>query len=46
MRWVWTKTGPLRSRGAMEKIGGVLRPGTYHRAISANVPHVIYEIRK
>ena len=42
----WVGKSNPRSRAAMEKIGGVLRPGTYHRAISANVPHVIYEIRK
>ncbi len=41
----WVGETNLRSRRAMEKIGGVLRPGTFNRAISAHVPHVIFEIR-
>lgn len=35
-----------RSRRAVEKIGGVLRPGTQSRLMAgAMVPHVIYELR-
>jgi RimJ/RimL family protein N-acetyltransferase len=37
----------LRSRGAMRKIGGVLRPGLIDYPIDDRlVPYVIYEIRK
>ena len=37
----------LRSRRAMEKIGGVLRPGVEHRLMAGEMkPHVIYEIRR
>ncbi|HWK37195.1 GNAT family N-acetyltransferase [Sphingomonas sp.] len=37
----------VRSRRAMEKIGGVLRPGTVDRMMAgAMKPHVIYEIRR
>ncbi|MGK6318739.1 GNAT family N-acetyltransferase [Sphingomonas sp. DT-204] len=37
----------IRSRKAMEKIGGVLRPGTVDRPMAGEMkPHVIYEIRK
>lgn len=42
----WVGETNLRSRRAMEKIGGVLRPGTYRRAIGADVPHEIFEIKK
>ncbi|MES2337966.1 MAG: GNAT family N-acetyltransferase [Pseudomonadota bacterium] len=36
----------VRSRGAMEKIGGVLRPGVVLRLMAGEMkPHVIYEIR-
>ncbi|UIJ45900.1 GNAT family N-acetyltransferase [Sphingomonas cannabina] len=39
--------GNIRSRKAMEKIGGVLRPGTVDRPMAGEMkPHVIYEIRK
>ena len=37
----------IRSRKAMEKIGGVLRPGTVERTMAGEMkPHVIYEIRR
>ncbi len=42
----WVGETNLRSRGAMEKIGGVLRDGVHHREIAGDAPHVIYEIRK
>ncbi len=37
----------IRSRRAMEKIGGVLRPGIEYRAMAGGErPHVVYEIRR
>lgn len=37
----------VRSRGAMTKIGGVLRPGTEDRLMAGEMkPHVIFEIRR
>ncbi len=47
--WVGEKN--WRSQRAMEKIGGVRRPGIHTRAISRNAdgtlqPHVIFEIKK
>lgn len=37
----------VRSRKAMEKIGGVARPGTVDRLMAGEMkPHVIYEIRR
>ncbi len=42
----WVGESNLRSRRAMEKIGGVLRPGTTTRALSGKVPYVIYDIVK
>ena len=41
----WVAEDNIRSRRAMEKIGGVLREGLFNRELSP-VPHVIYEIRK
>lgn len=39
--------GNIRSRRAMEKIGGVLRPGTHDREMAGVMtPHVTYEIRR
>ena len=39
--------GNVRSRRAMEKIGGVLRPGIVERLMAGEMqPHVIYEIRR
>ncbi|TGX53343.1 N-acetyltransferase [Sphingomonas gei] len=39
--------GNIRSRKAMEKIGGVLRPGIEMRLMAGEMkPHVIYEIRR
>ena len=39
--------GNIRSRRAMEKIGGVLRSGIVDRPMAGEMkPHVIYEIRK
>jgi RimJ/RimL family protein N-acetyltransferase len=41
----WVGEANLRSRRAMEKIGGVLRPGTIDRSYNGQTsPHVIYEI--
>jgi len=42
----WVGQSNVRSRRAMEKIGGVLREGLHHRAIAGDAPHVIYEIRR
>lgn len=39
---LWVGESNIRSRRAVEKIGGVLRKGTRERG---NAPHVIYEIR-
>jgi len=37
----------VRSRRAMEKIGGTVRPGTVDRLMAGEMkPHVIYEIRR
>ena len=39
--------GNVRSRGAMTKIGGVLRPGIEMREMAGEMkPHVIFEIRR
>ena len=39
--------GNVRSRGAMAKIGGVLRPGIEMRLMAGEMkPHVIFEIRR
>lgn len=42
----WVGETNWRSRRAMEKIGGVLRPGLHTRASSGDRPHVIFEIRR
>lgn len=42
----WVGDTNHRSRGAMEKLGGVLRPDTHFRELAGTAPHVIYEIRK
>ena len=42
----WVGETNLRSRRAMEKIGGVLRDGTYTRGVSGADSNVIYEVRK
>jgi RimJ/RimL family protein N-acetyltransferase len=43
----WVGEHNLRSQRAMQKIGGVLRPGMVERAYHGRVvPHVIFEIRK
>lgn len=42
----WVGETNLRSRRAMEKIGGILRDGFHTRDISGGDPNVIYEIRK
>ncbi len=43
----WVGETNVRSRRAMEKIGGVLRPGLSHRTLNArSYPHVIYEISR
>ena len=41
----WVGETNWRSRRAVEKIGGKLRPGTFQRADSP-LPHVLFEIRK
>jgi RimJ/RimL family protein N-acetyltransferase len=41
----WVGESNLRSRRAMEKVGGVLRDGARVREVSGDVPHVIYEIK-
>ncbi len=41
----WVGATNIRSRRAMEKIGGVLRPGVQHRAVAGEAPYVVYEIR-
>ena len=39
--------GNIRSRRAMEKIGGTLRPGVVQRLMAGEMkPHVIYEIQR
>ncbi len=42
----WVGESNVRSRRAMEKIGGVLRDGVHYRALSGDRPNVVYEIRK
>lgn len=42
----WVGQTNVRSRRAMEKVGGVLRDGTFTRAATGNAAHVIYEIRR
>jgi N-acetyltransferase len=41
----WVGQTNWRSRAAMEKIGGVLRPGIHTRG-GESTPHVVFEIRK
>ena len=41
----WVGETNLRSRRAMEKIGGVLRPGVRTRDVAGDAPYVVYEIR-
>ena len=42
----WVGEANVRSRRAMEKIGGILRPGVYTRPLSGDIPYVIYEITR
>jgi RimJ/RimL family protein N-acetyltransferase len=42
----WVGENNLRSRGAMTKIGGVLRDGLYTRELSGDRKHVIFEITR
>ncbi len=42
----WVGESNLRSRRAMEKIGGILRPGKYFKDDDNTSPNVVYEIRK
>ncbi len=42
----WVGEANLRSRKAMEKIGGVLRDEIQFRDFSGDMPYVVYEIRK
>jgi RimJ/RimL family protein N-acetyltransferase len=42
----WVGETNFRSRGAMEKIGGVLRDGVHFRDVSGDSPSVVYELSK
>jgi len=43
----WVARENIRSRKAMEKIGGALRPGNFSKTENGrHIPYVIYEIRK
>ena len=42
----WVGEQNIRSRRAMEKIGGTLREGTQVRSAADDTPHVIYEMRR
>jgi RimJ/RimL family protein N-acetyltransferase len=42
----WVGAANRRSQRAMEKIGGVRRPGEFTRAFGPNGPHVVFEIKK
>lgn len=41
----WVGETNIRSRRAMEKIGGVLRPGVHHREVAGEAPYVVYEVK-
>lgn len=41
----WVGETNIRSRRAMQKIGGVLRPGIHHREVAGEAPYVVYEIK-
>lgn len=40
----WVAQSNMRSRTAMEKIGGVARDGLYFRELSGDIPHLVYTI--
>ena len=42
----WVGETNHRSRGAMQKLGGVMRDGVHHRALAGDAPHVIFEISR
>ena len=42
----WVGETNHRSRGAMTKLGGELRPGVHFRELAGDAPHVIFEISK
>jgi len=42
----WVGEANIRSRRAVEKVGGVLRDGVHYRGAAGDDPHVVYEIRK
>jgi len=42
----WVGEANLRSRKAMEKIGGTLRDEVQFRDLSGDVPYVVYEIAR
>jgi aspartate-semialdehyde dehydrogenase len=42
----WVGENNFRSQRAMEKIGGIRRPGVHKRTEGGAAPHVIFEIRK
>lgn len=42
----WVGETNIRSRRAMEKIGGVLRDGIQRRDVAGEAAHVVYEVKK
>lgn len=42
----WVAASNVRSRRAMEKIGGVCRDGVYIRELSGDTPHLVYTIAR
>jgi RimJ/RimL family protein N-acetyltransferase len=42
----WVGETNWRSQRAVEKIGGVLRPGTFVRDATGQAPHVVFELTK
>ena len=41
----WVGESNMRSRRAMEKIGGVLREGVFTRELSGDDPYVVFEVK-
>ncbi|MGI9219969.1 MAG: GNAT family N-acetyltransferase [Woeseiaceae bacterium] len=41
----WVGEANIRSRRAVEKVGGVLRDGVQYRDVAGDDPYVVYEIR-
>ena len=42
----WVGETNIRSRRAVEKIGGVLRLGVHHREVAGDALYVVYEIKR